>query len=181
MRAKNHKFLAVIALMAAGLASTGASAVPITGEVGFGGIWAPTGGTGIDDATGLQINLGIVLAGSGDFSGSAGSSVTFTPFDFDVFSPVSPLWTYDSGGTTYSFVLNTITVDFQDSNELNLSGTGVLSATGFDDTAGSWNFTGQSNVLFTFSSNSAAIPEPTALLLFGLGFAGFIVARRRRR
>lgn len=85
-------------------------------------------------------------------------------------------------GVTYEFDLNTISVDFQSNSQLNLSGTGVLRADGFDDTFGTWNFTGNEQILFTFSANAAprTVVEPTALALFGLGLFGFAAARRRR-
>ncbi len=180
MKFITRKFLAIAALTL--IAST-ASAVPITGEIGFGGIWTPTGGTGTADATGIQINFAVVLAATGDMAPTTGQSVTYTPFTFDPFVPVAPLWSVTgTNGVDYSFDLDTVNVDFQSATELNLSGTGVLRADGFDDTFGTWNFSGNNQVLFTFSANAAPrlVPEPGALALFGLGFAGFVVARRRR-
>ncbi len=56
-------------------------------------------------------------------------------------------------------------------------------ANGFDDTPGSWTFTGQEgSIFFTFSSISIAeqIAEPTTVLLFGLGILGLAVAARKR-
>ena len=68
--------------------------------------------------------------------------------------------------------------------EINLSGTGTLMADGFDDTYGTWVFSGDSNgiILFSFSSitGANAVPEPASLLLVGAGLMGFAAARRRR-
>ena len=75
-----------------------------------------------------------------------------------------------------------VAIEFQDADEINLSGSGIVMANGFDDTPGSWTFSGQQgNIFFTFSSVTIAqgVAEPSTLLLLGIGFLGLGVMRKR--
>ncbi|MDH3588113.1 MAG: hypothetical protein OEQ74_01790 [Gammaproteobacteria bacterium] len=164
----------------------GASAVPITGGIGFSGLFNPTGGTGLGDATGISFSNAFVATTSGIYAGIPAPFATvanFTDFQFSPLAPdpVDPLWTVSFGGVDYSFSLEDVSVDFQDNNELNLSGSGILSATGFDDTAGTWEFSGNTagTILFSFSSiSAAAASEPGILFLLAMGLPMLGVARR---
>ncbi|MCW8087615.1 PEP-CTERM sorting domain-containing protein, partial [Sabulicella glaciei] len=71
-----------------------------------------------------------------------------------------------------------------------INGTGTLRAAGFDDTAGTFTFSGQTdgvNLLgtFTFSGGSAAlpgqvpVPAPAGLALLGAGLLGLGLVRRK--
>jgi len=167
----------------------GALAVPITGGIGFSGLFDPTGGTGLGDATGISFNGAFVATGDGIYAGIPApfsTPATFTDFQFSPLAPdpVDPLWTVSFGGIDYSFSLENVSVDFQDGNQLNLSGSGILSATGFDDTAGTWEFSGNTAgvILFSFSSITAATAsEPGMLLLLAMGLPMLGVARRMNK
>ena len=71
----------------------------------------------------------------------------------------------------------------------NLTGTGIITAVGFEDTAASWAFTvqnaGGNHDFFSFSANSATgVPDggsAVALLGMGLGMIEFIRRRVRLR
>ena len=165
-----------LAMLALG---SSAQAAPIGGEVHFAGLWAPTGGGGIATATGIDFtNFQIVLDGTGNFTGLSGTGVAFADFTFTPFGgPVVPLWSFSSGGVNYSFDLTSVAVSFQSGTQLALTGSGVLHATGLDDTPADWDFTGNSGgTLFSFSADNVAVPEPATVGLLGLGLIGLTAA-----
>tara|TARA_R110001592_G_scaffold341474_1_gene630538 strand:- start:7036 stop:7545 length:510 start_codon:yes stop_codon:yes gene_type:complete len=159
-------------LLTAGLlaASTFAAAIPITGNIGFAGDVNDTGSV-------LEFSNTITFGTSGTYAGLNGTSVatsdiTYSPF----YSVTNPLWTFTSGSNTYSFELSTL-VDQSVGSFTLFSGTGTLSATGYDDTAGSWKYSDQG---LTFSAQSAPVSEPASIALLGLGLAGLGFARRKQ-
>lgn len=180
MRKLSLLTLVLIGLLAPGLA---AQAVPIAGEIHFAGLWNPTPGPGAGTATGIDFPaFTIVLAGTGDYAGLAGTGATFTDFTFTPFGgSVVPLWSVSSGGVDYSFDLTSVSVDFQSATQLTLSGTGILHITGLDDTPARWDWTGnQGAELFSFSADNVAVPEPATLGIVTLGLIGLAAAGTKR-
>lgn len=138
-----------------------------------------------------EVFVGAASALSGDYVGTSGAAVTVTPFIWappTASTPINPLWTFTSGGNTYSFDLSVLHEDFASPTGLLLSGLGTAHITGPEidtlDTSGHWSFSAQSLDLstFTFSSTTKVlahgVPDggtTSAMLggtLLGLGLIG---------
>lgn len=131
------------------------------------------------------------LSGNGDLSAYANlTGGSIQDFTFSPFSPVGSFYTISNGGGgTLSFDLSSIHIDTQNTNFINLSGAGTVHATGFDNTPGTFFFSGQSSngtsntATFSWSAGTAAspVPEPATLSLLGLGLLAGGVVRRRAK
>ena len=181
------KFLVNLAVTSAVTLATGAAnAAFIEGGVSFAGAGSPTGGSTWGTATGVNFGTNVVSSVTpGTFSGVPlfSTNVTFSPFTFSPSlspSPIDPLWTFTYAGITFSYVATSVTVVAQTGNFLNLASQGTLKATGYEDTNGYFEFTGQGPVgNFSVSSSSGAVPLPGTLALLGLGLFGAARVSRR--
>jgi len=170
--------------MALGLAAT-VQAIPITGGISLsGGYVTDTGDLGTAHGF-MSFSSVVVAAGPTDsYAGTGGNAVTMNLFTFDpVTTPVTTLWTFTVGLTTYSFDLTSMSVDHHSDSVLDISGSGMLHITDFDDTLGAWTFTANSlGGSFSFSSSNGAIPTPdggvTAILLGGALSALGLIRRK---
>lgn len=161
---------------------------PITGTLSMtGSLYAlDAGGTRTSDASTAKAidfdffgsNRFRVISGSDAFAGLNGQMGNITDFTFDAFSgPISNFWSVD----IFSFELTDITrvVSNDPVNFLRLSGEGIISATGYDNTKAGWSFasTTSGGGIFSWSANTAAqtvaAPEPGMLVLLAMGLIGF--------
>lgn len=190
MKSPSLRSFAGASLLALGLV-TSAVAVPITGSISFTG--APTFDSspisGATEITGYNSAYIAVGQQTGAYAVLPDLlPVTFSPF---VFSPpdqtVSPLWTFDYDGRTYSAWLTSMVSSFNAAlNIWNFGGSGYLSITGFENTSAQWNFSaGQIGNSHYFGSAVAALASPvpdsgaTMMMLAG-GLVCLMLAARAR-
>ncbi len=186
-------FAAVIACATTVVVPMAAQGQSINGTISFTGgatlnnpIATATGYTGFF-GPGLG-NLPVVLGGSqtGTYAGVAAMTpVTFTPFTFLPFAGPQLLWSFSSGGETYSFTATALT-DVTQTGYLNLQGTGFASATGvvnYTDTTATWSYTDTgSGTSVSFGGSITTTPEPSTISLlavFGLAACAIQIARRK--
>ncbi len=185
---------AVAATMIGGLASA-ARAEMIDGTIGFsfpngGGIFGASGITQIFFNPAFSVNSS-VNSGTGDYSGTVGSQVSFIPINlacnrfmgcFYTLQPDLPLWSFPSGGKTYSFdLLHFRSLTFS-SSVLNFQGSGIAHITGFEDTKATFSLHGTgSGFTYTFLQGNTVVSVPdngSAFWLLGIALVAIEGARR---
>jgi hypothetical protein len=148
------------------------------------------GATGLDFTSTGELTPGTagdiqVDAASGDFAAFDQAFGTIEDFSFagagSADYPLPPIDGFELIVGGLEFDLETIQVDFQTANTLLLSGTGIFQLAGFDDTEGTFVFSGNDQgATFSFSVSQTTIPEPAPLALIGLGIVAFGLRRNRQ-
>lgn len=145
-----------------------------TTTVTFGSNWNFITGTGVYSSI-----LFLTPATFSNFSFTGdGTSVSLT-------APVVSLWSLSYGGSSYSFDLLSLTNGHVEQSAMAFTGTGLLHATGYGDTVGTFGMNASGNdFIYTLSfATNSAVPEaatlmPVALLMIGVTL--FEIRRRRR-
>ncbi len=182
------------AIVASGLLVQNASAIPITGDIGFDGTGTAVAGV-VNTLT--FNNPMLVGARNGDYT----PVPSLTPSNFAPISWIgsgitavltsvnSPEWTLTTGGTTYSFNLTALTSATLTGGAVSLQGTGtafIAGAINRDPTFATFSVQGTGNN-FTFrivqsstSANGQAVPDSgMTVSLLGLAVTGLGFARRK--
>ena len=107
------------------------------------------------------------------------------PWTFSPSTPTAPLWNVVAFG--FSFDLNSIiSVTKIGDNFLNVLASGIVHATGFDDTPALFSFTvnnpdGKTHLTYSFANATVTVPTPdggTTVMLLGAAFGVLGIARR---
>jgi len=186
----------ILAITGIGL-STQATPIPITGSISFAGTTTIDGASFVSATRFMSfenVTVGAPSALSGNYVGTSGAAVTVTPFTWSpptASTPVNPLWTFVSGGNTYSFDLSVLHVDYASDTGLLLSGLGTAFITGpgldFLATTGTWNLSSQTlgQSSFTFSSTTTVpngVPDGgTTVTLLGGSVLGLALIGRKQK
>ena len=196
----NYRNITTVAALAAALALGGiAKADPIVGGINFGSIPPfDQPGAALSQVTSDTYDLSLLNAYITGTNGSTFASVpvpssaasvdlsfatillTGTNPNFTSAALTSPtdnggdLWQFTSGGTLYTFVPTTfiVTVANQGGFAWLITGTGVFTATGYDDTPGTYSldFSANGDSTGFASTQEVGVPDSgTTALLLGLG------------
>jgi hypothetical protein len=171
-----------------------AQADPIVGSIEFFGRATPSGSS-LGPPVSIHFNdPWHTLAGTGDYAGIPfATPATFNDFTFtgdgsaaNLPVPDLPLWTFSFNNITYSFDLLTLTNAHTEPGSMSFTGTGIVIASGFDETFAAIAIQGAGqNFNFQISSSTTtSIPEADVNILLILGFgvmAASISAKKQRK
>jgi hypothetical protein len=184
-----------ILMALAGFMSHEAKADTIYGGLAFSGVctfysnWtgdASTSTTTTDMSQVTEVifpSSAFLVSSTGSFAGLTSSSVTFSPIAITGGTvtnlPLQPMWTF-TDGATYSFDLTSATVTVTNGS-LDINGIGTIYA-GTQSAPAALNiFTGQNVNGASSFSDSTGVPEPSTLLLCGIGLLGLGLVGFKRK
>lgn len=163
-----------------------ASAVMISGEVAIG---LTSGSSVVLNKTANTVTFtagpkgdGRVNFSTGAFAGLDDAYANYNNFSYDPFSSPLVLWNMIATPTTY-FTLMSIDSISETVTGVTLSGSGMASILGYEDTFGTWAFSSdKAGSRYSFSSTTSVPDSGSSLLLLGLGLTVVGgVARLRRK
>jgi hypothetical protein len=188
----NTAMKTILAILAGGLLlCQQTQAAPISGAIEFFGSASASGPSGNGQTDISFSNPWHTLATTGSYNGVlTGTDTTFNNFSFTgdgnsvtLIGTDSPAWTFNFGGSTYSFDLLALTNGHVEAGSMAFTGTGIAHITGFTDTPASFALQGAgSGFDFTLSSSTTgSIPEgnTTVLLVLGLVLVGIVTFRQK--
>jgi len=173
--------------------STPNGSMGISGSISFFGSTMASGPSGQGTTTVTFGSNWNFITGTGVYSNILFlTPATFSSFSFtgdgtsvSLTAPVISLWSLSYGGSSYSFDLLSLTNGHVDQSAMAFTGTGLLHATGYGDTVGTFGMNGSGNdfvYTLSFATNSA-VPEAPGLMpvtLLALSAILLEVWRRRR-
>ena len=190
---KNTLLTLALGLLFVGAAAQQAQAIAITGAISMaGGLTSNTGN--LSTATAITSFTGVITTTtSGTYAPILPATSVTTTNGFQFLPILNPapvtVWSFAFLGSTYSFELTTVQsvlqgLDVNSNPFLNISGFGILKATNFDDTYGSYIFSAnQGGNTVSFSSSNVAtnrVPEGgSAVAMLGMGLLGLAAARKK--
>lgn len=150
------------------------NAALINGSLGVGGVYVATG-SDLSNVSAISITDVGANFGTGDIAFTTGAGVGGVSVSLTSFDPVSNFISIDG----WNLDLATLNIDDRTSSTLDLSGTGILSGSGFDPTNVTWTFSAQSLTSYSMTATTV-VPVPAAAWLFGSGLIGLAGIARRK-
>src|SRR5438876_7201482 len=172
------------AMVIAGGFALSAQATPITGMLNIAGT-ANFNTSSLLTAGSATFSDVLVLGGnSGTFAGFAvGTAVVMASYTFDPSTITNGWWSVN--GFTFNLTSSVVQTP-RSATFLSISGTGTITGPpGFDPTPGVWAFTSQNaggrpHSTFSFSANTAAVPDAGMTMgLLGAGLMGLAAFRAK--